>query len=95
MDTTLNIDGFIEYAHNTGKYKNDQLQAVANALCLLEQDMAQLPCIEYGWYSHEYIANHLTPCGKKLEVYMMTNGLKKAKAQAAVKDFKKWMKAYT
>ena len=48
---------------------------------------------ENGLYSHEYIYKHLTKCCSKLKVYMMTCGLKQAKATSAIADFKKWMKA--
>ena len=94
MKQTLNVDNFIEYAYNTGKYNEDQLEVIANALYTLEGDMAQLSWKEHGLYSHEYIYHNLTQCGKKLQVYMMTGGMKQAKATAAVNDFKKWMKAY-
>lgn len=93
MQQTLNIDGFIQYAYSTGKYNNDQLQVIADALYTLEGDMAQLSWKENGLYSHEYIYNNLAKCGKKLQVYMMTGGMHKPKAEAAVSDFKKWMKA--
>ena len=93
MQQTLNVDGFIQYAYNTGKYNDDQLQVIADALCALEGDMAQLSWKENGLYSHEYIYNNLSKCGKKLQVYMMTGGMRKPKAEAAVSDFKKWMKA--
>ena len=42
MKQTLNVDNFIEYAYNTGKYSDEQLQAVSEALYTLEGDMAQL-----------------------------------------------------
>ena len=93
MKQTLNVDNFIEYAYSTGKYSNDQLQAIADALYTLEGDMAQLSWKENGLYSHEYIYNNLSKCCKKLHVYMMTCGLKQAKATTAVNDFKKGMKA--
>lgn len=95
MKQTLNIDNFIEYASNTGKYDDEQLQAIADGLYALEDDMAQLSWKEYGLYSHEYIYENLTKCCKKLHVYMMTCGLKQAKATTAVNDFKKWMKAWS
>lgn len=55
--------------------------------------MAQLSWKENGLYSHEYIYNNLAECGKKLQVYMMTGGINKSKAEEAVSDFKEWMKA--
>lgn len=42
MKQTLNIDNFLEYAYNIGKYNDDQLQAISDALCTLEGDMVQL-----------------------------------------------------
>ena len=93
MKQTLNIDNFIQYAHNTGKYNREQLQAIADALSTLEGDMAQLSWKENGLNSHEYIYHHLTKCCNKLKVYMMTCGLKQAKATSAIADFKKWLKA--
>lgn len=93
MQQTLNIDGFIQYAYSTGKYNGDQLQVIADALCALEGDMAQLSWKENGLYSHEYIYNNLAECGKKLQVYMMTGGINKSKAEETVSDFKEWMKA--
>ena len=40
-----------------------------------------------------FIYYHLMKCRNKLKVYMMTCGLKQAKATSAIADFKKWMKA--
>lgn len=94
MKQTLNIDNFIRYATSTGKYNDEQLEYIEEALYLLEADMAKLPISEYGYHSHIYIHKNLTQCGKKLQVYMMTCGLKQAKATSAVSDFKKWMKTF-
>ena len=55
MKQTLNVDSFIQYAYNTGKYNDEQLQAISDALYTLEGDMAQLSWKENGLYSHEYI----------------------------------------
>lgn len=93
MKQTLNIDGFINYAYATGKYNQDQMQTIFDAFCMLENDMAQLYWKEYGLNSHEYIYNHLTQCGKKVQMYLMSGGMKKNKAETVVKDFKKWMKS--
>lgn len=93
MQNTLNINNFINYAYSTGKYNDEQLEAISDALYTLEGDMAELNWKVYGLHSHEYIYKNLTKCCKKLEVYMMTCGLKKAKATTAINDFKKWMKA--
>ena len=86
MKQTLNVDNFIQYAYNTGKYNDEQLQAISDALYTLEGDMAQLSWKENGLYSHEYIYYHLTKCCNKLKVYMMTCGLKQAKATSAIAD---------
>jgi hypothetical protein len=42
MKQTLNIDNFINYAFNTEKYNDEQLQVVYEALETLEGDCAQL-----------------------------------------------------
>ena len=94
MKTNLNIDGFIQYAEATGKFDYDQLDVIRQALYSLEGDMAELNWKKEGMiYSCDYIASHLTQCGNKLKTYMMTGGLKQAKAASAVSDFKKWFKA--
>ncbi len=94
MKTNLNIDGFLQYAESTGKYDYDQLDVIGQALYALEGDMAELNWKNEGMiYSCDYIAAHLTQCGNKLKTYMMTGGLKQAKAASASGDFKKWFKA--
>lgn len=42
MKQTLKVDNFIQYAYNTGKYINEQLQAILDALYTREGDMARL-----------------------------------------------------
>lgn len=43
MKQTLKVDNFIQYAaYNTGKYIDEQLQAILDALYTREGDMAQL-----------------------------------------------------
>lgn len=94
MKQTLKVDNFIQYAYNTGKYIDEQLQAILDVLYTCEGDMAQLSWQENGLYSHEYIYNHLTKCCSKLQVYVMTYGLKQAKVTTStIAEFKKWMKA--
>ena len=94
MKQTLDIDSFLEFANNTGKYNRDQLQAIYDSLDTLEQEMSELSWKENEIYSHRYIFAHLTKCCNRLKVFLMTNGLRKPKAEAVVADFKKWMKAY-
>lgn len=94
MKTNLNIDGFLEYAYATGKYNDNQLGAIEQALYTLENDCAQLSWKEYGLYSVDYIAANLPKCCKKITGYMMTCGMRQAKATEAAKDFKKWMKLF-
>lgn len=94
MKTNLNIDGFLEYASATGKYSDKQLDAIEEALYTLEDDCAKLSWKEYGLYSVDYITENLTKCCKKITGYMMTCGMKEAKATEAAKDFKKWIKLF-
>ena len=42
MKQTLKVDNFIQYAYNAGKYNDEQLQAILDALYIREGDMAQL-----------------------------------------------------
>lgn len=41
MKQTLKVDNFIQYAYNTGKYNDEQLQAVSDVLYTQESDMSQ------------------------------------------------------
>lgn len=93
MKQTLNIDGFIQYAANTGKYNNQQLRDITDSLLRLEADMAKLSWRENGLYSHKYIHTNLRDCCQKLQVYMMTLGLSQAAAVEAANDFAVWMDA--
>ena len=94
MKTDLNIDGFLEYASATGKYNSKQMDAIEEALYMLENENAKLSWKEYGLYSVDYIRDNLTKCCKKITGFMMTCGVKEAKATEAAKDFKKWMKLF-
>ena len=42
MKQTLKVDNFIQHVYNTGKYIDEQLQAILDALYTRESDMAQL-----------------------------------------------------
>ena len=94
MKTNLNIEGFLQYAEATGKYNDEHLDAIERALYALEDDCAQLSWKVHGIYSVDYIDRNLTQCCKKITGYMMTCGMKQAKATAAANDFKKWMKLF-
>ena len=94
MKTNLNVDGFVQYAESTGKYNENQLEIIARALYTLEDDCAALSWKDYGLYSVDYINKNLTQCCRKIVGYMMTCGMKQAKATAAANDFKKWMKMF-
>lgn len=94
MKTDLNIEGFMNYAEATGKYNDDQLDAIEESLYALEDELAQLSWKVYGIYSSDYIAKNLSQCCKKLVGFMMTCGMKQTKATAAADDFKKWIKLF-
>ena len=94
MKTDLNIDAFLNYASSTGKYNAKQMDAIEEALNMLEDECSKLSWKEYGLYSVDYITDNLTKCCKKITGFMMVCGMKEAKATEAAKDFKKWFKLY-
>lgn len=93
MKTTLNVEEFVRYAEATEKYMEEQLDIISEALYMLEDDLSKLSWKQYGLYSDRYIGENLNECGEKIKVYMMTAGMKQAKAKSAVADFKKWFRS--
>ncbi len=95
MNQTLNIDNFVIYLNSTGKYTRTQLEKVSDAFYMFEDENLHISPNESGYRnSHDYIFDNMAKSCRKLQTYMQTAGINKPKAEAVIKDFKKWVKAF-